>query len=367
MGRPALIPGEDQAAKLADLIRDLRRPVSPVGDGKVITSGFAYWGVASTLAWCRACDDLTYPVMRRSIHSFEERWKAVRGVLGEDPYHYVSLGPGNGVKDVFIVRHLLERNEELCYVPVDMSALMLEIGGQKLIDEVGLSPSDQVLPLQLDFSDSANIARLRSLLDNVLDGHPVVFSLLGNTLSNFEHDSALLAMLSERLLRDDDRVIVEVATTGSLDEGLDKLAAEEYEATNLFLQWVTSPLQDCTDLTLDMDSVSFHGSIERNRCLRVVVLYTNRTGTELRLTLPDRSDVAFPADDTIRLDLTRKYGVRELRTIIADAKLDELSATHLDLSSREHEFGVELLTLKRGPGRPTSAISDGIWTAPSRQ
>jgi hypothetical protein len=133
--------GEDQAAKLALLTGDLRRPPSATGDGKRITSGFSYLGVEPAIAWVTACSDHLYPVMRQSIESFDRRWAQVRPALGRDRFHYVSLGPGDGKKDGVILRDLGRANSRLSYVAVDMSGEMLRLGVGDLIRQLKLSRS----------------------------------------------------------------------------------------------------------------------------------------------------------------------------------------------------------------------------------
>src|SRR5439155_8969257 len=93
------VVGEDQTDKFAGLMADLRQKPSATGDGKRITSGHAYMGLEPALAWSNACRDRLYPVMRWSIESFGQRWSAMRACLGDGPFHYVSLGPGDVQKD----------------------------------------------------------------------------------------------------------------------------------------------------------------------------------------------------------------------------------------------------------------------------
>jgi hypothetical protein len=90
------VVGEDQTDKFSGLMADLRQKLSATGDGKRITSGYAYMGLESALAWANACRDRLYPVMRRSIESFGQRWSEMRVNLAEGAFHYVSLGPGDG-------------------------------------------------------------------------------------------------------------------------------------------------------------------------------------------------------------------------------------------------------------------------------
>ena len=179
--------GEDQAGKLATLTGDLRRGVSTTGDGKRITSGFSYLGTEPAIAWANACRDRLYPVMKQSIDSFDRRWHGIREILGDEPYHYVSLGPGDGQKDEVILKDLGRDNPQLCYVAVDMSTEMLRLGVPALIRELQLS--SRVLSVQLDFSSKDNVAELRHLLDVLFGKEAVLFSLLGNTMTNFENDT----------------------------------------------------------------------------------------------------------------------------------------------------------------------------------
>jgi L-histidine Nalpha-methyltransferase len=353
--------GEDQAGKLATLTADLRRDPSTTGDGKRIASGFSYLG-ASAIAWANACRDYLYPVMKESIESFDRRWSSIQPQLNR-PYHYVSLGPGDGRKDAMILHDLKLANPEVCYVAVDMSAEMLRLGVQDVIRQIKLSRS-RILPVQLDFSNAANIVALRQLLRNLFGPEPVLFSLLGNTMANFQHDTEVLTMLARSLLRPQDRFLVEVATTEGLDETLVQQACEEYGRSRTFREFTTSTLMHYTDLHIDMDSVTLHGSIEDDRSILVKILYQNRTGQDIRMTLPDRTTGVLARDDTIRLLLTRKYAPGAFDAVLQDSGIDMISSTHIDFSSVPGpHFGMALHLLgadRDFTWRPRS-VADNIW------
>ena len=341
--------GEDQAAKLALLTGDLRRPRSATGDGKRITSGFSYLGVEPAIAWVTACSDHLYPVMRQSIESFGRRWAQVRPALGRGRFHYVSLGPGDGKKDAVILRDLGRDNPRLSYVAVDMSGEMLRLGVGDLIRQLELS-RNHILPVQLDFSAPDNVAALRHLLDKIFDGEPILFSLLGNTVANFDSDVELLTMLSRTLLGTHDRLAVEVATTERLGADLAEEAATEYGRSRTFREFVTSALMHYTDLQIDMDSVLFHGSVTDRGALLVKVIYANRSGGTIRFTLPDRATVPFPDNDTIRLLLTRKYARDGLDALLTDSLVSQVGGSHFDFAGRRgSRFGMDLLILAGGP------------------
>jgi uncharacterized SAM-dependent methyltransferase len=359
--------GEDVERKLQDLVAGLTRGTSATGDGKRITSGFAYWGVEATFAWARSCTDPLYPVMKESIESFTSGWHEIRPNLAGERYHYVSFGPGTGQKDATIIRDLMRRNPRLCYVPVDMSAEMLRLAVRGPIRQTGL-PADRILPVQLDFSSPTNLMALRTLLRHLAGSESIVFSLLGNTLANFDDDSGLLTTLTAELLRSQDRLVLEAATADRLDDELASAAALEYRQSRSFCEFATSALLRHTNLCIDdTDTLVFHGAVEADKSLLVKVMYQNRTDHPIRFTLlPNRTSEWLPAGDTIRLYLTRKYAATGLKAILSNCNLVESATTHSYFAGdrARASFGMSLMLLTQGTqhqrDRPHSSAED-LW------
>ncbi|MCD9143141.1 L-histidine N(alpha)-methyltransferase [Streptomyces albireticuli] len=355
-GWTVVLVGEEQSGKLAQVTAGLRREPDPSGSGKLITSGFSYWGLESTVAWAHACNDLYYPVMRESIGSFSRRLRAVADRLPAGPLHYVSLGPGTGQKDQALLRYLDRQGRTGYYIPVDVSAEMLRLGQREALEHLHVPPAD-VLPVQLDFSLPANLDRLSTLVRRVVGDEPVVYSLLGNTLANFDSDTPLLTLLAEKLLRPQDRFLLEVASTAGQDEQAARAAAQEYENSPRFREFVTSALMQYTDLQIDLNSLTCEGLVEDDRALLVRVVYRNRTGGTLELTLPDRSTVLFPDQDTIRLYLSRKYTRAGLAKMLVDARVSKAGETHEvgHTAFDRPAFGLALLLLQGGEAVPGPA------------
>ncbi|TQM79719.1 putative SAM-dependent methyltransferase [Saccharothrix saharensis] len=359
-----VLVGEDQRDKLAALTGDLLGKPSSNGDGKQITSGYAYWGIGPTIAWAHACADPFYLVMKQSLDSFTRRWGRVRGRVGEG-FHHVSFGVGTGHKDRLILEHLLEHNQDLLYLPVDMSSEMLRLGTREATHRVG-PRGHRVVPVQLDFSITDNLAELRDLVHRLVGDEPVLYSLLGNTLANFDHDDELLANLTA-LARPQDRFLLEVATTEALSDDLARDAVEEYSRSRAYREFVTSALLHNTDLTITVDAVQFRGSVEGDRALKVKVVYQNQTGDDILMMLPDRTRVAFPDRDTIRLYLTRKYARRALDGIVRAAGMRKVTGTHSDFAvpRSAQGFGMDLLLLAPGDPvpapRPDDDVARVIW------
>lgn len=341
--------GEDQSQKFSQMSSALREPYSETGDGKYIASGFSYWGVASTMAWVHACSDLFYPVMRESIESFAQRWRQIADDLDDTPCHYVSLGTGTGQKDQTILSRLRRGREPgaLTYVPVDVSPEMLRLGGREALRHLDL-PAGGVVPVQLDFANARGVRALRRLVESLVGDEPVLYSLLGNTLANFTDDTGLLTMLTGSLLRPQDRFLLEVARADTLDDDAAQAAAREYGSSPRFAEFVTSAVMEYTDLHIDMASVTYEPSVEGDRALKVKVVYRNRTGGQVLLTLPDRSGVEFPDGDTIRLLTTRKYSADGFAKLLADAGAEEETRTSSGFHAGfgETGFGMDLVLLR---------------------
>jgi uncharacterized SAM-dependent methyltransferase len=302
-------------------------------------------------------------VMQNGIETFQRRWSSLRPSLAETRYHYVSLGPGTGEKDVQVLRDLEIDQRARNYLLVDMSDEMLWLAIRQVLLNSPLR-RNRIFPIQLDFSSEDNVDRLCELLAYIVEDEPILFSLLGNTMANFDHDGDLFRGLL-RLLRPQDFLLLEVATTEALTRELAEDAAREYAGTGTFREYITSALMHHTDLRIDMDSVRFRSQLENDRSLSVMALYRNDTGRTIKVTLPDRTKVPFRSRDTIRLAMTRKY----LRSRLI-SQLETWGAQCVD----EHywgfpagqagpNFGMNLLLLRRpnGAGQLPHTSANVLW------
>jgi uncharacterized SAM-dependent methyltransferase len=352
--------GQDQVAMLAQLAGDLTAPKSATGDGKFFDSGFAYWGIEPTVAWIQACTDPMYPVMRNSIESFVPRWERIEKDVTDTAMHYVSLGPGDGHKDNVILSSLQQNTSALSYIPVDMSAEMLRM----CIHEPHRArsiPHDLILPIQLDFGDPASLYALKSLLGELTGSEPILYSLLGNTLSNFRDYRTQLALLS-RLLRPQDRFVLELATTRTLGVQETEAAAAEYHRSAAFRTFATSALVSYTDIPFDMDSVYFDASVEDGRAIQIKVVYRNETGANIKFSLANRHLFTFPAGDTIRLYTTRKHLRGKLDELVHTSGLVQLTAEQQDFGQQTNApFGMDLILLKRAEGDQVGSVVEALW------
>lgn len=341
-----LLVGEDQAAKLVELVSDLSRPFSTTGDGKRLTSGFWYWGAGPMTAWVRAAGDPTYLERKYGSESFPGLWAALVERAPAGCTHLVSLGVGNGDKDRTILADMRRDNPGMLYVPVDMSSEMLRHGTDETVRHDRF-PESHLLPVQLDFSIPGHAVALAGVVARLVGDAPVLYSLTGNTLANFTHDRRALRNLAG-ILRPQDRLLLEVSTTPNLDVWRQSAAMRDYQP-RAFTEFVTSALRYSTDLTVGLDAVHLSCRVERGDALAVRVVWRQEGGEPVTMSLPDHSTVALDPGDTIRLFLTRKYTEERLARMIAACGLGEVAAVRTTVQHRypDSGFGLALLLLAR--------------------
>ena len=311
--------GQKQSEILYAVFNGLRKPFSATGDGKEFSSGLAYWGIIPTWNWMAACHDPKYPVMERGLKHFERVLPDILTQLGK-PFHYASLGVGDGRVDSRLVGALPIPPRALYYFPVDFSPEMLRMGIEP-VRAFAKPGRREVVPIQLDFAEREYVGELRKMVEQFVNSDPVLFGLVGNTLANFEDDSQILKTIPS-LLRPQDRLLLGVSFTDELSEELAARAAGEYRHSQPFARFLTSAVLQNTDISLDQGSLHFEGTVEPEKALFVKMFFRNKAGKNLRFRLPEGEAVQFPKDDTIRLYVSRKYLRQALCTMLKKADLE---------------------------------------------
>lgn len=95
-------------------------------------------------------------------------------------------------------------------------------------------------------------------------------------------------------------------------------------------------------------------------------MYQNQTGRPVRfMLLPDRTSVWLPADDTIRLYLTRKYASTGFKAVLAGCGLGEVAATHSyfvgDRAGPRFGMGLTLVATAPDLGERHGTSADELW------
>jgi L-histidine Nalpha-methyltransferase len=359
------LEGQDPRRFLLDLVRNLKG-TGPDGTDKRIENRHRYVGLGPSLAWISVSKDPTYPIMYDSIEAFLRLWDGCRSALSAEKYHYVSLGIGTGEKDRQVLDRLLSLDDDIYYVPVDISGHMLRLGA---VESARRMPG-RVLPIEMDFEEYTAIEALRGLLDDLVGDQPILFSLLGNSLANIGDEAEFLRSLSG-LFRPQDLFAMEVAITSRLDAEAARAAAEERYGSRAYNEFATAALGMYTDLSIDNNWLKFVGNIEDGHALRVEGFYVNKSGGPLTMMLPNRETIPYQSEESIQVLLGRKYTPDGMRRLLAKCGYKDLAfeqdySHHLERGGgRSAVFGQALLILeyKSGNASIESPLSN-VWSAP---
>jgi uncharacterized SAM-dependent methyltransferase len=225
---------------------------------------------------------------------------------------------------------------------------MLRLGVREVLSEAHLISYSTVLPMQLDFSRPDSLESLQNVLSSIVDDEPIIYSLLGNTLSNFDDDESLLRRLA-KLLRPQDHLLLEVATTDHSNTHTADEGADEYGKINSFREFILSSLRQYTDLSVNTDNTVIEGIVEGDRAILINCYYRNKSSDPITITLADRSKIRLGAEKNIRLLISRKYTSVGISRMVKNADLTIASQQITQFSSDEggsaNRFGMALLLL----------------------
>jgi uncharacterized SAM-dependent methyltransferase len=183
----ALLTENDLAAEFVAAVQQRRLPEK-----------FFYWFPLSVRAWIALCSDGAYRNFVRSRSLIARSRAELARLLAPGPLEVLSLGAGQGDKDLLILEALRENGVRVSYVPVDTSQALLEMacGGA-----LGAG-----IPTQGIKADFTNPVHLQALTADPETPRRLVL-LIGNTLGAF--DPIAEARELAKLLRPGDALLVD--------------------------------------------------------------------------------------------------------------------------------------------------------------
>jgi len=159
---------------------------------------FFYWFPLSVRAWLALCSDGAYRNYVRSRSLIARSAADLAGYIPPGPLEVLSLGSGQGDKDLLLIEALRPHGIRVSYTPVDTSQALLELACQGAV-AAGL-------PAQGVKADFTRTDHLTALAPNP-ETPPRLILLLGNTLGAF--DPLVETRALRKLLRGDDLLLVD--------------------------------------------------------------------------------------------------------------------------------------------------------------
>jgi uncharacterized SAM-dependent methyltransferase len=159
---------------------------------------YFYWFPTSVRAWLNLCGDGAYRNYVRSHTLLHMHAADVVAPLPTSRIAVISLGAGQGTKDLLILDQLRASGRDPRYFPVDASQSLLEMACTAAV-EAGVP----CVGIKADVTDVGHLASLPDLTPAV----PRLFMLLGNTLGAFDPEQ--MARQLAHLLGPEDHLLVD--------------------------------------------------------------------------------------------------------------------------------------------------------------
>ncbi len=178
---------------------------------------FFYWFPLSVRAWLALCSDGAYRNFVRSRSLIARSRAELARLFPVAPLEVVSLGAGQGDKDLLLLEALREHGARVSYVPVDTSQALLEMACAG-----ALSAGFPAQGIKADFTNPTHLQALAAEPETP----PRLLLLIGNTLGAFDpiaeaRDLAGLLRRGDALLVDGE-VYAGDATVAGYDNPLNR-------------------------------------------------------------------------------------------------------------------------------------------------
>lgn len=138
---------------------------------------FFYWFPLSVQAWLNLCNDGAYRNFVRSHSVLQTHASDLVSMMPTGPIEVISLGAGQGTKDLLLLEQLRQQGRAPRYRPVDASQGLLELACQTAQEQ-----QFDCRGLKADLSNSAHLTVLQANQDDI----PRLIMMLGNTLGAFD-------------------------------------------------------------------------------------------------------------------------------------------------------------------------------------
>ncbi|HVF49087.1 MAG TPA: L-histidine N(alpha)-methyltransferase [Pyrinomonadaceae bacterium] len=276
-----------------------------------------------------------YYLTRAENEILNQRADEIVAAAGDAPLTLLELGSGSAVKTRSIIEALLKRQDELLYVPIDISASALEASARALLQ------SYPALTIEAYASDyESALARVRR--ETIDENRRVLALFLGSNIGNFAPAEAhdFLRALRREALHAGDALLVG-ADLKKEKHVLEAAYDDPVGVTAAFNLNLLARLN--RELDADFNPRAFRHVAFYNEAQGRVEIYLESTRAQQVSLRKLDLQVGFAAGERIHTENSHKYDIPELSALAAATGF-RLAHTWLD---RERRFSSNLLIAER--------------------
>lgn len=199
-----------------------------------------YLGQKGAANWLNIVHKSRYPLHGKDPFDLEKNRRAALEMISA--VTMVSLGSGDALHDIKIVRQLQKKTPNLNYIPVDISRCLLDEAIKTLKGSVNIP-----VGLQCDFEQVPIL--MKDAVAKVAN-RPILFSMLGGTIGNLDLGERHFFETMKSLMEKEDYLLIDIplagpAWTASEDPRFNK--TEYPEEFKQFLALGISGWEHCSD------------------------------------------------------------------------------------------------------------------------
>ena len=217
---------------------DRQEIITCLRNGRLIPTQYLYKFDRGSMLWLDLCQDVQYKYFVNSIDFFQSHVDEILDVIGPDIVNnapdYISLGPGNGVKDKMFLSKILDRQAikraDLYYYPFDISPTMISDAIRNVTRPEIVRDCIRIKAVVCDFSRA--LRSFAPVYQYRLE--PNIFTLLGNTLGNMDREVDFLDQIHKAMFPGDILIVeVRTQTAGAVDIGGSVVTNKKFDFTPL--------------------------------------------------------------------------------------------------------------------------------------
>jgi len=264
-------------------------------EARDIPEKFFYWHPLCVRSWLALSKDLAYESRLHSWSLLVDDAERISNHL-DSTVAVISLGAGDGVQDVMLLKALQAVKLDVDYFPVDASQGLLEMASAAAEDE-----EVDTLGLKADISSPMHLVLASDASEN-----PKLFVLCGNTLGGFDPLDQVRYL--SQCMHADDRLIIDA----EIHDG-SSLSSRD---TPVGQRFAFGPLASL-GITKDDGDIRFEERHDDRHAGLSMIARSFQAARDVRVTVLDR-EITLQRGERVRLSFNYSYSADAFRWVLTE-------------------------------------------------